>query len=72
VGKRWWGRKEQNNKIPKIFPTYWISACGGFEWGARHRYSGAPPCGGGKRLRKNRRENFRGFVLRNAESPLGS
>jgi len=38
VGKRWWGRKEQNNKTPKIFPTYWISACGGFEWGARKRF----------------------------------
>jgi len=37
-GKRWWGRKEQNNKIPKIFPPYQVSACGGLKWGARKRF----------------------------------
>jgi len=47
-------------KFLKFSLPIWISAFGGFEWGAR------------KRLRKNKGENFRGFVLHTAESPLGN
>ena len=47
-------------KFLKFSLPIWISAFGGFEWGAR------------KRLRKNKGENFRDFVPSVSEAPLGS
>jgi len=48
VGKKWWGRKSDNSKTPKIFPTYSEFLKGRAQ----------------KNQEKNKGEIFRSFVLR--------